>query len=109
MLPPCGVAVQHECLIIVTPVMRSRRKWMLSPEPNWCRNPRCLPAQMADEYALGVRPSLEDAVEAVIRILGMQPCEGSDAVPPNARSAICRFRKQITVCPVLTGARHRRW
>ena len=40
---------------------------------------------MADEYALGVRPSLEDAVEAVIRILGMQPCEGSDAVPPNAR------------------------
>ena len=40
---------------------------------------------MADEYALGVRPSLEDAIEAVIRILGMQPCEGSDAVPPNAR------------------------
>ncbi len=30
--------------------------------------------------------SLQDAVEAVVGILGMQPCEGSDAVPPNARS-----------------------
>lgn len=25
-------------------------------------------------------------MEAVIGILGMQPCEGSEAVPPNARS-----------------------
>lgn len=29
---------------------------------------------------------VQDAVEAVGRILGMQACEGSDAVPPNARS-----------------------
>jgi hypothetical protein len=29
---------------------------------------------------------LQEAVEAVIGILGMQPCEGSEAVPPNARS-----------------------
>ncbi len=29
---------------------------------------------------------LQDAVEAVIGILGMQPCEGTDAVPPNSRS-----------------------
>lgn len=29
---------------------------------------------------------LQEAVEAVINILGMQPCEGSEAVPPNARS-----------------------
>lgn len=29
---------------------------------------------------------LQDAVEAVGRILGMQACEGTDAVPPNARS-----------------------
>lgn len=28
----------------------------------------------------------QDAVEAVIGILGMQPCDGTDAVPPNARS-----------------------
>lgn len=30
--------------------------------------------------------SAQEAVEAVIGILGMQPCEGSEAVPPNARS-----------------------
>ena len=29
---------------------------------------------------------MQDAVEAVGRILGMQACEGTDAVPPNARS-----------------------
>ncbi|KAG2436060.1 hypothetical protein HYH02_011571 [Chlamydomonas schloesseri] len=39
-----------------------------------------------DEYGLGVREGLQEAVEAVIGILGMQPCEGSEAVPPNARS-----------------------
>ena len=31
-------------------------------------------------------PLPQDAVEAVGRILGMQACEGTDAVPPNARS-----------------------
>lgn len=31
-------------------------------------------------------PVPQDAVEAVGRILGMQACEGTDAVPPNARS-----------------------
>jgi coatomer protein complex subunit gamma len=29
---------------------------------------------------------VQDAVEAVIGILGMAPCDGTDAVPPNARS-----------------------
>ncbi|KAK9828743.1 hypothetical protein WJX72_001875 [[Myrmecia] bisecta] len=43
-------------------------------------------SEMADDYGLGLRDSLQDAVEAVIGILGMQACEGSDAVPPNARS-----------------------
>jgi hypothetical protein len=28
----------------------------------------------------------QDAVEAVISILGMAACDGTDAVPPNARS-----------------------
>lgn len=28
----------------------------------------------------------QEAVEAVIGTLGMQPCEGTEAVPPNARS-----------------------
>lgn len=51
-----------------------------------------LPAEteMADEYALGVRPNLEDAIDAVVGILGMQPCEGTDAVPPNARCVVHR-------------------
>ena len=29
---------------------------------------------------------MQEAVEAVIGTLGMQPCEGTEAVPPNARS-----------------------
>lgn len=29
---------------------------------------------------------VQDAVEAVVSILGMSPCDGTDAVPPNARS-----------------------
>jgi coatomer protein complex subunit gamma len=42
--------------------------------------------ERADDYGLGQREGLQEAVEAVINILGMQPCEGSEAVPPNARS-----------------------
>lgn len=43
-------------------------------------------SEMVDDYAIGQRDSLQDAVEAVMKILGMQACEGTDAVPPNARS-----------------------
>jgi coatomer protein complex subunit gamma len=39
-----------------------------------------------DDYGIGQRESLTEAAEAVARILGMQACEGTDAVPPNARS-----------------------
>ncbi|XP_010548052.1 PREDICTED: coatomer subunit gamma-like [Tarenaya hassleriana] len=42
-----------------------------------------------DEYGLGPRESLSDAVKAVIDLLGMQPCEGTEAVPSNARSHTC--------------------
>lgn len=28
----------------------------------------------------------QEAVEAVVGILGMAPCDGTEAVPPNARS-----------------------
>jgi coatomer protein complex subunit gamma len=45
-----------------------------------------LESERVDDYGLGTRDSLEDAVEAVMNILGMQPCEGTEAVPPNARS-----------------------
>lgn len=33
--------------------------------------------EMVDEYGIGVRESLQEAVQAVITILGMQPCEVS--------------------------------
>mmetsp|Transcript_4485 Transcript_4485/g.7532 ORF Transcript_4485/g.7532 Transcript_4485/m.7532 type:complete len:900 (-) Transcript_4485:576-3275(-) len=42
--------------------------------------------EKTDEYGLGTREGLQEAVEAVIATLGMQPCEGTEAVPPNARS-----------------------
>lgn len=42
--------------------------------------------EVVDDYGIGQREGLQEAVEAVTAILGMQPCEGSEAVPPNARS-----------------------
>lgn len=42
--------------------------------------------ETADEYGLGQREGLQDALETVVSILGMKPCEASDIVPPNARS-----------------------
>eukprot|EP00897_Mesotaenium_endlicherianum_P003909 jgi/Mesen1/3546/ME000198S02746 len=45
--------------------------------------------EKVDEYGLGVRDSLQEAVEAVISILGMQPCEGTEEVAGNARSHTC--------------------
>mmetsp|Transcript_11362 Transcript_11362/g.15467 ORF Transcript_11362/g.15467 Transcript_11362/m.15467 type:complete len:917 (+) Transcript_11362:38-2788(+) len=46
-------------------------------------------AEQTDVYGLGARDSLQDAVEAVMEIMGMQPCEGTEVVPPNARSHTC--------------------
>ncbi|XXG45600.1 hypothetical protein AAC387_Pa02g0642 [Persea americana] len=48
--------------------------------------PEC---ERVDEYGLGVRESLAEAVSAVINILGMQPCEATDVVPSNSRSHTC--------------------
>ncbi|XP_065020535.1 coatomer subunit gamma-2-like isoform X2 [Musa acuminata AAA Group] len=42
-----------------------------------------------DEYGLGVKESLAETVSAVIDILGMQPCEGTEVVPNNSRSHTC--------------------
>ena len=53
-------------------------------------------AEMADDYGLGTRSGLEEAVEAVIATLGMAPCEGTDAVPPNAR---CVLFSCLTAAP----------
>ncbi len=43
-------------------------------------------SEKSDDYGLGKREGLQEAVEAVVCTLGMQPCEGTEAVPPNARS-----------------------
>ncbi|CAA6653574.1 unnamed protein product [Spirodela intermedia] len=42
--------------------------------------------ERVDEYGLGARETLAEAVAAVISILGMQPCEGTEVVPANSRS-----------------------
>ncbi|CAH9124383.1 unnamed protein product [Cuscuta epithymum] len=42
-----------------------------------------------DEYGLGPRDSLSEAVNAVIKLLGMQPCEGTEVVASNSRSHTC--------------------
>jgi coatomer protein complex subunit gamma len=46
-------------------------------------------SERVDEYGLGVRENLQEAVRAVSTILGMQPCEATEVVPPNARSHTC--------------------
>lgn len=43
-------------------------------------------SEVAEEYGLGSRDSLEEAVQAVKGALGMRVCEGSDLVPITARS-----------------------
>lgn len=42
--------------------------------------------EQADDYGLGARDGLQETVETLIGILGMHTCEGTEAVPPNARS-----------------------
>jgi coatomer protein complex subunit gamma len=42
--------------------------------------------EATDTYDLGPRDSLQAAADAVVASLGLAPCAGSDAVPPNARS-----------------------
>ena len=42
--------------------------------------------ERSDEYGLGPRDSISDALAAVMSTLGLAPCEGSDAVAPHARS-----------------------
>lgn len=45
--------------------------------------------ERVDEYGLGPRESLAEAVSAVISLLGMQPCEGTEVVANNSRSHTC--------------------
>ncbi|CAN7126553.1 unnamed protein product [Brassica rapa subsp. narinosa] len=42
--------------------------------------------ELVDEYGLGPRESLGEAVKAVTDVLGMQSCEGTETVASNARS-----------------------
>jgi coatomer subunit gamma len=43
-------------------------------------------SELVDDYGIGQREGLQEAVEALQGIMGMATCEGSDVVPPNARS-----------------------
>ncbi|KAG2705627.1 hypothetical protein I3843_05G056300 [Carya illinoinensis] len=45
--------------------------------------------ERVDEYGLGPRESLAEAVSAVVNLLGLQPCEGTEVVPSNSRSHTC--------------------
>ncbi|CAE5984141.1 unnamed protein product [Arabidopsis arenosa] len=45
--------------------------------------------ELVDEYGLGPRDSLGEAVKAVTDLLGMQSCEGTETVASNARSHTC--------------------
>lgn len=60
----------------MTPLSNFRKAWDALP----------IETETANEYSLGKRESLGEAVETVTKVLGMQPCEGTGAVPPNARS-----------------------
>ncbi|XP_068656175.1 coatomer subunit gamma-2-like [Aristolochia californica] len=44
--------------------------------------------ELTSEYDLP-KDSLGEAVSAVVNILGMQPCEGTETIPSNARSHTC--------------------
>mmetsp|Transcript_62 Transcript_62/g.100 ORF Transcript_62/g.100 Transcript_62/m.100 type:complete len:901 (-) Transcript_62:1459-4161(-) len=57
-------------------VTNFRKSWEELPAEN----------ERTDEYGLGPRDGLQETVETVMSTLGMQPCEGTEAVPPNARS-----------------------
>ena len=43
-------------------------------------------SEREDDYGLGPRDGLQETVETLVGILGMLPAEGTEAVPPNARS-----------------------
>ncbi|XP_039007113.1 coatomer subunit gamma-like [Hibiscus syriacus] len=55
--------------------------------------------ERVDEYGLGPRESLAEAVNAVINLLGMQPCEGTEVVPKNSRSHTCLL-SGVYICNV---------
>jgi coatomer protein complex subunit gamma len=59
-----------------TNISNFKKAWDSLPEDSEC----------SSDYDIGKREGLQQAVEMVINILGCQPCEGTEAVPPNSRS-----------------------
>jgi coatomer protein complex subunit gamma len=59
--------------------------------------------ECSSDYDIGKREGLQQAVEMVINIIGCQPCEGTEAVPPNSRShstllsGVCIGESQVLV------------
>lgn len=60
----------------------------LHPSPSFRSAWESLPedTERVDDYGLGSRQGLQEALEAVVSALGLTPCDGTDAVPPTARS-----------------------
>lgn len=54
-----------------------------------------------DEYGLGQRNGLQEAIETVIAILSMHTCDGTDTVGPNARSHTLLVSGKFLGCVVL--------
>ncbi|CAL2278686.1 unnamed protein product [Prunus armeniaca] len=65
--------------ILKVPVFNFRNAWE-SMGPDFER---------IDEYGLGQRESLTEAVNTVINLLGLQPCEGTEVLASNSRSHTC--------------------
>jgi coatomer protein complex subunit gamma len=59
--------------------------------------------ECSSDYDIGKREGLQQAVEMVINIIGCQPCEGTEAVPPNSRShstllsGVCIGESQVLI------------
>ena len=59
-----------------------------TPTPNFAEQWEALgeEKEVADQYALGERESVQEAVEQLIELMGMSVCDGTNIIPPNARS-----------------------
>ncbi len=53
-------------------------------DSGWRGDVTCCCSRNVQQRVVGM--AAQEAVEAVVGILGMAPCDGTDAVPPNARS-----------------------
>ena len=68
--------VSYNINLLKNELLTFSKAWDSLPEENEC----------SSDYDIGKREGLQQAIEIVINIIGCQPCEGTEAVPPNSRS-----------------------